>query len=89
MAVRPDTPLKPDPSLFHAIQLQIPGARHQRFLVVGDTEIDLRFTRNAGLQSCCATYWYGHGAHCRAVGFDYALDRLEDLPGILRNWAFP
>ncbi len=86
-AERPDTPVKPDPRLFHAIQQQIPGGRLQRFLVVGDTETDLCFARNAGLQSCWATYGYGHGARCRAVGFDYTLDRIEDLPGILRHWA--
>lgn len=88
-AERPETPVKPDPRLFHAIQQQIPGGRHQQFLVVGDTETDLCFARNAGLRSCWATYGYGHGARCRAVGFDYTLDRIEDLPGILRHWAAP
>ena len=83
----PGAPRKPDARLFRAVQRQVCSVRHERSLMVGDTETDLRFARNSGLQSCWATYGYGHSARCRMVGFDYVLDRLENLPGILHQWS--
>ena len=78
---------KPDARLFDEIQQRVPGVRRDQSLVVGDTETDLRFPRNVGLTSCWASYGYGYGARCRAVGFDYMLDQLENLPRILQDWS--
>lgn len=87
LAERPHTPWKPDAGLFDEIQGKVPGVLRDRSLVVGDTEADLRFARNAGLSSCWASYGYGHNARCRAVGFDYLLDQLENLPSVLQDWS--
>ena len=87
LAERPHTPWKPDAGLFDEVQQRVPGVLRDRSLVVGDTEADLRFARNAGLSSCWAVYGYGHNARCRAVGFDYLLDQLENLPRVLQEWS--
>lgn len=87
VAESPGMPRKPDARLFDAVRRRIGGVRRERSLVVGDTEADLRFARNAGLRSCWALYGYGHHARCMAVGHDYVLDQLEGLPGILRDWS--
>ena len=87
LAERPHTPWKPDAGLFDEVQHRVPGVRRNRSLVVGDTETDLRFARNAGLSSCWAAYGYGHSARCRALGFNYLLDQLENLPTILQDWS--
>ena len=86
LAERPGTPGKPHAQLFDEVQQRVPGIRRHRSLVVGDSETDLRFARNACLSSCWAIYGYGHIARCRAVGFDYVLDQLESLPTILQDW---
>lgn len=86
LAECPGAPWKPDTGLFDEVQRRVPGVLRDRCLVVGDTETDLRFARNAGLSSCWASYGYGHNARCRAAGFDYLLDRLEDLPKTLQDW---
>lgn len=87
LAERPGAPRKPDAGLFDQVQQRVPGVRRDQSLVVGDTEADLRFARNAGLSSCWASYGYGHNARCRAVGFDYLLDQLESLPRVLQTWT--
>ena len=87
LAERPPAPWKPDAGLFDEVQRRIPGVVRDRCLVIGDTEADLRFARNAGLSSCWAAYGYGHNSRCRAVGFNYLLDQLENLPRILQDWS--
>lgn len=87
LAERPPAPRKPDAGLFDEVQRRVPGVVRDRCLVIGDTEADLRFARNAGLSSCWAAYGYGHNARCRAVGFNYMLDQLENLPTILQGWS--
>ena len=87
LAERPGAPWKPDAGLFDEVQQRVPGVRRDRSLVVGDTEADLRFARNAGLCSCWTVYGYGRSASCKAVGFDYLLDQLENLPRILQDWS--
>ncbi len=86
LAESPGTPRKPDVGLFNEVQRRIPGIRRDRSLVVGDTETDLRFARNVGLRSCWAAYGYGHHVRCKAIGYNYVLDQLEDLPTILQDW---
>ena len=87
LAERPGAPWKPDAGLFDQVQQRVPGVLRNQSLVVGDTEADLRFAHNAGLRSCWAVYGYGHSAQCKAAGFDYLLDRLENLPRILQDWS--
>ena len=53
-------------------------ARH-RVLMVGDTDIDLRFAANIGAHGCWAEYGYGHPATCRALEPTYV---IADITGV-------
>lgn len=50
-----------------------------RVLMVGDTDIDLRFAANIGARSCWAEYGYGHPASCRALEPTYV---ISDITGV-------
>ncbi|HVG53469.1 MAG TPA: HAD hydrolase-like protein [Vicinamibacterales bacterium] len=50
-----------------------------RVLVVGDTDIDLRFAMNIGAHGCWAEYGYGHPASCRALEPTYV---ISDITGV-------
>ena len=53
-----------------------------RVLVVGDTDIDLRFAANIGARSCWAEYGYGHHAGCRALNPAYTIPDVTALPSV-------
>ena len=46
-------------------------------LVVGDTESDLLFAKQAGLKSCWATYGYGDAEKCLALKPDFVIWTLK------------
>lgn len=50
-----------------------------RLLVVGDTDIDLRFAANIGARGCWAEYGYGHRESCRAMEPAYT---IGDITGV-------
>jgi phosphoglycolate phosphatase len=52
-------------------------------LVVGDTETDILFAKNANLLSCWATYGYGDQQRCKALSPDFELEALADLPALI------
>ncbi|HEY6375047.1 MAG TPA: HAD hydrolase-like protein, partial [Edaphobacter sp.] len=51
--------------------------------VVGDTETDILFAKNANLLSCWATYGYGDARRCKALSPDFELHKLTDLPALI------
>jgi phosphoglycolate phosphatase len=53
-----------------------------RVLVVGDTDIDLRFAANIGARSCWAEYGYGHKGSCRALGPAYTISDVSGLTAV-------
>jgi phosphoglycolate phosphatase len=53
-----------------------------RVLVVGDTDIDLRFAANIGARSCWAEYGYGHKGSCQALGPAYTISDVSALTSI-------
>ena len=80
LAARQDEPTKPDPDLFHRRLVPLLGHHPLGdYLMVGDTEIDLRFARNVGIKSCWTSYGYGDGARCRALGPDYEIASFAEL----------
>ena len=87
MGERPGAPAKPDAQLFDAVLRHVQGVRRNRALVVGDSESDLEFARNAGLKSCWAVSGYGNQSRCKDIGFDFAIKRLEDLPWVVLRWS--
>jgi phosphoglycolate phosphatase-like HAD superfamily hydrolase len=77
-----DTPhRKPDARLYtdHIAHL-LPLTPDSQTLVVGDTETDILFAKNANLLSCWATYGYGDAQRCKALSPDFKLHSLADLP---------
>lgn len=76
---------KPDPRLFtQDIVPHFDGIPKNETLVIGDTDVDIRFAKAAGLASCWASYGYGDQAKCRKLGPDYAVRDLKELRVILR-----
>ena len=79
---------KPDARLYteHIAPL-LPTAKTSQTLVVGDTETDILFAKNANLVFCWATYGYGDAQRCKALSPDLELHNLTDLPALLTNLA--
>ena len=76
-----DTPhRKPDAHLYtDHIAALLPQTPNSQTLVVGDTETDIFFAKNANLLSCWATYGYGDAQRCKALAPDFELPSLADL----------
>jgi phosphoglycolate phosphatase len=76
-----DTPYrKPDARLYtNHIAPLLPLTPDSQTLVVGDTETDILFAKNANLLSCWATYGYGDAQRCKALAPDFELPSLADL----------
>lgn len=53
-----------------------------RVLVVGDTDIDLRFAANIGARSCWAEYGYGHRGSCRGLNPAYTIPDITALTSV-------
>jgi phosphoglycolate phosphatase len=80
-----DTPYrKPDAHLYtNHIAPLLPLTSDSQTLVVGDTETDILFAKNANLLSCWATYGYGDTQRCKALAPDYEFHDLTDLPALI------
>jgi phosphoglycolate phosphatase len=77
---------KPDPRLFSADMKGFLGnVKNEQILVVGDTEIDLAFAKNADLSSCWARYGYGHKQHCRDLNPEFIIDSITELESVLES----
>jgi phosphoglycolate phosphatase len=78
---------KPDSRLFtHSIVPILANPDREGILVVGDTEWDLLFARNAGLKSCWASYGYGDPDKCLALEPDFTIPAITGLCKLLGNW---
>jgi phosphoglycolate phosphatase len=76
---------KPDPKLFSQdVTPHFSGIPTKETVVIGDTDVDIRFAKAAGLASCWASYGYGDEAKCRKLGPDYEARDLKELRDILR-----
>lgn len=76
---------KPDPKLFlQDIAPHFDGIPKKETLVIGDTVVDLRFAKAAGLASCWASYGYGDATRCRKLSPDHEVRDLKELRDILR-----
>jgi phosphoglycolate phosphatase len=74
---------KPDPLGANKILEEL-GVSAGEALMIGDSEVDVQTARNAG--TLAAAVNYGFGTHDRAAyPADIYLDRLTDLPPLLRN----
>jgi phosphoglycolate phosphatase len=77
-------PLKPDPAgaLAIAEQLQIPPAR---WLYVGDTNVDIRTARSAGMFAVGALWGFRDAAELSAAGADALIGRPMELLELLKR----
>jgi phosphoglycolate phosphatase len=77
---QPGVPQKPNPAVLndHVIP-KFPGIDRSRILMLGDTEADIQFARNAGIKSCWAAYGYGHEDKCRALSPDYRISKIREV----------
>jgi len=75
---------KPAPDLARLL-LERLGARAEESLVVGDTVFDLEMGRGAGCRTCGVTYGNQDRALLQTASPDALIDRMQDLPAVLRN----
>jgi phosphoglycolate phosphatase len=77
------TAAKPHEAMYERHIIPVCGdPARDRVLVVGDTDIDLRFAANIGARSCWAEYGYGHHASCRALNPAFTIPDIADLPSV-------
>ena len=77
---------KPDPRWYtESIAQHLNDPHGHKVLMVGDTESDILFAKNAGLRSCWAAYGYGEEASCTALGPEFILHDIAQLPGLIRS----
>jgi phosphoglycolate phosphatase len=77
---------KPDARLYtETIAPLLPEPRGSRVLMVGDTESDILFAKNAGLRTCWASYGYGDGAVCRTLEPEFILPDIAQLPRLIQS----
>lgn len=76
---------KPSPELYSQhIAPHFAKISEAETIVIGDTEVDIRFARAAGLPSCWAKYGYGDPKKCHGLRPDYEIGELRELRDILR-----
>jgi phosphoglycolate phosphatase len=72
---------KPDPVGVNTILAEA-GVRHDAALMVGDSAIDVRTARNAGIRCCGVTYGFQPETLAEEPP-DFLVDRLEDLADLV------
>ncbi len=78
---------KPDPMAYTTvIKPTFPELSVSEILMVGDTQADLLFAKNIGVDACWAQYGYGTPAECIKLNPQYRIhDLLDLLPIIIPN----
>jgi phosphoglycolate phosphatase-like HAD superfamily hydrolase len=51
--------------------------------MVGDSEQDILFAKNAGLRACWCSYGYGNEDACRALAPEFILPEVSRLPAMI------
>jgi phosphoglycolate phosphatase len=73
---------KPDPRGAQILLRELQASPHEA-MMVGDSDVDIKTARNAGMHACGVTYGFGTDS-LRAHPPDIMLDTLSDLPARLR-----
>jgi len=73
---------KPDPQGAQILLRELQAAPHEA-MMVGDSDVDIKTARNAGMHACGVTYGFG-AESLRAHPPDIMLDTLSDLPAHLK-----
>jgi phosphoglycolate phosphatase len=81
---QPGVPFKPDPALLtDHIAPKFPYIGKARILMIGDTEVDIRFAHASGIACCWAAYGFGNRQSCMALSPVYRIETIYELPEIV------
>lgn len=79
-------PKKPAPEAFtKRIQPHFSDMKLNDFLMIGDTDADIVFAHNAGIDSCWAAYGYGNKESCEAARPTYRIETLNALTSLVKD----
>jgi phosphoglycolate phosphatase len=83
---QPGVPFKPDPALLtDHIAPRFPHIAKARILMIGDTEVDIRFARASGIACCWAAYGFGNPQGCMALSPRYIIENVEQLSAVVSS----
>lgn len=82
----PDAPLKPDPTLLHALMDQI-GAQPETTLFVGDSGVDVLTGKNGGLTVCGVLWGFRERDELKDAGADWIIHSPDQLAAIVTGTA--
>lgn len=82
----PGAPLKPDPTLLHALMESI-GARPGTTLFAGDSDVDVLTGKNGALTVCGVLWGFRDRAELEGAGADYVVEKPEELTAIAAGAA--
>ncbi len=82
----PDAPLKPDPTLLHALMERI-GAEPETTLFVGDSDVDVLTGKNGGLTVAGVLWGFRDREELKDAGADWIIDRPDQLCAIVTGTA--
>lgn len=72
--------LFPDPMIYNEIiKSKYKNLNDKNVLMVGDTEADINFARNANISSCWAEYGYGNVDNCLKLKPDFQISSFDLL----------
>lgn len=74
----PDAPLKPNPTLLHALMEKI-GAKPETTLFVGDSDVDVLTGKNGGLTVCGVLWGFRDRQELEGAGADCIISRPGQL----------
>ena len=82
----PGVPFKPNPALLtDRIIPKFPQIDKARMLMIGDTEVDIKFAHACGIACCWAAYGFGDRQRCMALSPEYHIDNIEELAEIING----
>ncbi|MEJ2114790.1 MAG: phosphoglycolate phosphatase [Gammaproteobacteria bacterium] len=80
-----DLPIKkPNPQVLQTILKQT-KLRPLQAVMVGDSASDIQAARSANMKSFCVSYGYHQGKEVDALGADYIIDSIAELPHYILN----
>jgi phosphoglycolate phosphatase len=80
----PGVSFKPDPALLtDRIIPKFPQIDKARMLMIGDTEVDIKFAHACGIACCWAAYGFGDRQRCMALSPEYHIETIEELEEIV------
>lgn len=80
----PDAPLKPDPTLLHALMAKL-GAKTETTLFVGDSDVDVLTGKNGGLTVAGVLWGFRGRDELENAGADHVIERPAQLLPLIQK----